>query len=61
MIEACLPTLATGLAVCVEHMRWLENYSEEWRVLMPTRGYRLFFRTHSNMIWINDEYRSALL
>jgi hypothetical protein len=62
VIESCLP--ASGdrpTVVCVEHMRMTTDYSKEWRQLMPSRGYHLHFRTHSNMIWVKDEAREALL
>ena len=62
VIEACLP--ASGdrpIVVCVEYMRGVEKTSSAWRMLMPTRGYSLAFRTRSNMIWVTNEAREWLL
>ena len=62
VLKACLPESGDRpTVVCVEHMRMTTDYSEEWRELMPARNYKLFFRTHSNMIWVKNEAYGALL
>jgi FkbM family methyltransferase len=62
VLESCLPPSGDRPAVvCVEHMRMVQDYSQEWREFMPSRRYHLFFRTHSNMIWVAEEVYGLLL
>lgn len=62
VIESCLPSEGDRpTLVCVEYMRGADNTSSAWRMLMPTRNYSLAFRTRSNMIWVKNEVREALL
>ena len=62
VIEQCLPSEGDRpLVVCVEYMRIVNDSSDQWRVLMAERGYWLFFRTRSNMIWVTKEALATLL
>lgn len=62
VLDSCLP--ASGdrpMVVVVEWLRLTTDFSAEWLKLMPTRGYHLFFRTRSNMIWVTQETLDRLL
>ena len=62
VIEQCLPKEGDRPAVvCVEFLRLTDNNSAEWRELMPSRDYRLFLRTRSNMLWVTRSAFAALV
>lgn len=62
VLESCLPAEGDRpTVVVVEYLRLVQDYSAEWRKLMPERNYELFFKTRSNMIWTTKECREALL
>lgn len=61
VIGSCLPSHGDRpTIVVVEHMRLIQDWSDEWRALMPTRNYTLFMRTRSNMIWAANEAAERL-
>jgi len=62
VLESCLPSEGDRpRVVCVEYLRLTQDYSAQWRELMPSRDYVLFFKTRSNMIWVTPEALRTLV